>query len=214
MRMIVPGRVISWTQAGPLGMELRSYAYRRGDVVVWIDPVMPDEKERVAVEMFGRPHHVILTVGFHDRDAEAVRERYGIPVWVPEPEGGDRLIANPDHRYTWQTELPAGLRAVHIPGVGAGEHAVCGDVDGRRFAFVGDSVHNVEKPNLVGKLVLRRPRGELQHKAFFIGGKKRQALKEAKRLLSLELEMLFPTHGAPITHDARGKLRESLSAWS
>ncbi|MNS26900.1 hypothetical protein D3C72_588360 [compost metagenome] len=214
MRMIVPGRVISWTRKGPFGMELRSYAYRRGDVVVWIDPVMPDDKDMTGVEAFGRPHHVILTFGGHDRDAEAVRTRYGAPVWVPEPEGGNRLLPSAEHQYNWQSELPAGLRAVHIPGVGMGEHAVCGDVDGRRFAFVGDSVHHVEKPNLLERLILRQPRGELQHKAFFWGGEKKTALKEAKRLISLELDMLFPTHGSPITHDARGKIRESLSAWS
>jgi hypothetical protein len=213
MRMIVPGRVISWTRKGPFGSVLRSYAYRKDDVVVWIDPVMPEDKDLAAVHAFGKPHHVILTFGGHDRDTQAVRAAYGIPVWVPEPEGGDRLIQNPEHIYTWQTELPAGLRAVHIPGVGPGEHALCGDVDGRRFAFVGDSVMHVEKPTLLGRLLLRQPRGELQHKAFFFGGKKEVALKEAKRLMSLELDMLFPTHGTPITHDARIKLRESLSAW-
>ena len=213
MRMIVPGRVITWTHKGPFGMTLRSYAYKRDDVVVWIDPAMPEAKDLAAVHAFGKPHHVILTFGGHDRDAEAVREHYGIPLWVPEPENGSKLIQNPDHTYTWQSELPAGLRAVHIPGVGPGEHAIVGDVEGRRFAFVGDSVIHVEKPGLIEKLILRQPRGELQHKAFFFGGKKRVALKEAKRLLSLELDMLFPTHGSPITHDARVKLRESLSAW-
>ena len=213
MKLVVPGRVITWTKPGPFGMVLRSYAYRRDDVVVWIDPAMPDDRELAAVEAFGKPHHVILTFGGHDRDTEAIRARYGIPVWVPEPERGDRFIKDPEHRYTWQTELPAGLRPVHIPGVGPGEHAVVGDVEGQRFAFVGDSVLHLEKVPLLGKLVLRQPRGELQHKAFYWGGKKQLALKEAKRLLSLELDMLFPTHGEPITRDAKGKLRESLSAW-
>jgi hypothetical protein len=214
MRMVLPGRLISWTREGRFGVVQRAYAYKRGEVIVWIDPFMPDERSRVAVEAFGRPHHVVLTSGSHDRDTEAVRARYGIPAWVPAVEGGDRRVSDPEHRYTWQTELPAGLRAVHIPGVGAGEHAVVGDVDGRRFAFVGDAVMHHEKPGFVARLVLRRPRGDLQHKAFFPGGAKRTALKEAKRLLSLELEMLFPTIGTPITHDARGKLRESLSAWA
>src|SRR5690606_6344699 len=112
-------------------------------------------------------------------------------------------------------ELPAKLRAVHIPGVGYGEHAIVGDIEGKRFAFVGDSVIHLPKVPLLGRLVLGQPRGKLQHKRFYFqwGGNRKQALKEAKRLMSLELEMLLPTHGVPILGDARGELRESLSAW-
>jgi hypothetical protein len=215
MRMLVPGRLITWNRPGPLGMELRSYAYRRGDTVVWIDPVDPDPKELTAVEMFGRPAAIVLTFGAHDRDARALRDRYGAALWVPEPENGDKFVPDPDQRYTWQSELPAGLRAVHIPGVGLGEHAVVGDIEGRRFAFVGDSVFHVPDRSLFAKLMLPQPRGEFQHKiAYFMwGGNRRTALKEAKRLLSLELDMLLPTHGQPVLEDARGRLRESLSAW-
>ncbi|MFP5503468.1 MAG: hypothetical protein ACLGIN_13345 [Candidatus Sericytochromatia bacterium] len=215
MQMLVPGRLITWSAPGPFGMELRSYGYRRGETLVWIDPVEPGPKDRMAVEAFGKPAHIILTFGAHDRGAEALRKRFDCPIWVPAVEDGDRFIENPDHQYTWQSELPAGLRAVHIPGVGLGEHAIVGDIDGRRFAFVGDSVIHMKQRTFVGKLVLGQPRGELQHKRFYFtwGGNRRTALKEAKRLLSLELEMLFPTHGAPIMSDARGMLRESLSAW-
>lgn len=215
MRNLVPGRLITWTGPGPFGMELRSYAYRRGEEVVWIDPVDPAPADLTAVEMFGRPRAIILTFGAHDRDALALRDRYGASLWVPGVEEGDKFIPNPDERYTWQSELPAGLRAVHIPGVGYGEHAIVGDVDGRRFAFVGDSVMHVEHRSLLQKLILRQPRGVLQHKIFYFnwGGNRRTALKEAKRLMSLELDMLLPTHGTPVLDDARGKLRESLSVW-
>lgn len=215
MQMLVPGRLITWTRKGSLGMELRSYAYRRDEAIVWIDPVEPAANERVAVEAFGKPGHIILTFGAHDRDTLALRDRYGATVWVPEMEQGDKFIPNPDERYTWQSELPAKLRAVHIPGVGYGEHAIVGDVEGKRFAFVGDSVIHLPHVPMLGRLVLGQPRGKLQHKRFYFqwGGNRKTALKEAKRLMSLELEMLLPTHGVPILGDAKGELRESLSAW-
>ncbi len=213
MQELVPGRLITWTANGLLGIDLRSYAYRRGDVVVWIDPAMPEGADAEAVLAFGEPQHVLLTTGLHDRDVAKIRERFGIPVWVPE-KGGDRFIPKPDHRYTWQSDLPAGLKAVSIPGIGGGEHALVGDIDGKRFAFVGDAVFHYPRIEGLGKLVLRQPKGEFQHKVvYWGGGNKKVALKEAKRLISLELGMVLPTHGTPVLEDAHAKIRESLSAW-
>lgn len=214
MQMLIPGRLITWTRPGPLGLVQRAYAYKRGEVTVWIDPVEPEVRDRTVIEVFGRPHAIILTSGGHARDAMAMRARYGCPIWVPAVEGGDRYVPDADERYTWQSELPARMRAVHIPGVGLGEHAVCGDIDGRRFAFVGDAVVNQEKRSFLTKLTHAQPRGQLQHPRIYLAGKKKTALKESKRLLSLELDMLFPTIGTPVLHDARAKLRESLSAWA
>lgn len=213
MQELIPGRLITWTAKGLLGMPLRSYAYRQGEVVVWIDPAQPEDKDTEQVLAFGTPQHVLLTTGLHDRDAEAIRTRYGSPVWVPE-KGGDRFVTKPDHRYTWQSDLPAGLKAVSIPGIGGGEHALVGDVAGRRFAFVGDAVFHYPKLDVISKLILRQPKGEFQHKVvYWGGGNKKQALKEAKRLISLELAMVLPMHGTPVLEEAHAKIRESLSAW-
>lgn len=216
MKTLVAGRLISWTAAGLGGMRLRSYAYRRGETVVWIDPAEPEARDQEAVSAFGTPDAIVLTFGAHDRDAAAIMARTGATLWLPGVEGGDRYFKDVPHEaYTWQSELPAGLRAVHIPGVGLGEHAICGDIDGKRFAFVGDSVLHIQPLPWVARLLLQQPKGRLQHKRFYgqWGGNKKQALKEAKRLMSLELEMLLPTHGEPILEDARGALRESMSAW-
>lgn len=212
MQELVPGRLLTWTAKGLLGIPLRSYAYKNGETVVWIDPAMPENPEEVLA--FGIPQHVLLTTGLHDRDAEAIARRFGIPIWVPE-KGGDLFISKPDHRYTWQSQLPAELKPVSIPGIGGGEHALVGEIDGKRFAFVGDAVFHIPHPDPISKLViLRQPKGEFQHKTvYWGGGNKRQALKEAKRLISLELAILLPMHGTPVLEEAHAKLRESLSAW-
>jgi len=213
MQELIPGRLITWTAKGLLGMPLRSYAYRQGDTVVWIDPALPEDTDAERVLAFGEPQHVLLTTGLHDRDVEDIRKRFSLPVWVPE-KGGDMFVTRPDHRYTWQSDLPAGLRAVSIPGIGGGEHALVGDIDGRRFAFVGDAVLHFPKLEGFSKLILRQPKGEFQHKAIYWGGgNKKQALKEAKRLISLELAMILPMHGTPVVDEAHAKIRESLSAW-
>lgn len=213
MQDLIPGRLITWTAKGLLGLPLRSYAYRQGDVVVWVDPAWPEARDAERVMAFGAPQHVLLTTGLHDRDAEAIRERHGIPVWVPE-KGGERFVKRPDHRYTWQSDLPAGLRAVSIPGIGGGEHALVGDVEGRRFAFVGDAVFHFPKVEGLSKLILRQPKGEFQHKVIYWGGgSKKVALSGAKRLMSLELAMVLPMHGTPVLEEANAKIRESLSAW-
>lgn len=213
MQELIPGRLITWTAKGLLGIPLRSYAYRREETVVWIDPAFPEGADAERVLAFGEPQHVLLTTGLHDRDAERIRELYRIPVWVPE-KGGTLFIKQPDHRYTFQSDLPAGLRAVSIPGIGGGEHALVGDVDGRRFAFVGDAVFHYPKLDGFSKLILRQPKGEFQHKmVYWGGGNKKVALKEAKRLISLELAMVLPMHGTPVMEEAHAKIRESLSAW-
>ena len=213
MQELIPGRLLTWTAKGLLGIPLRCYGYRRGETVVWIDPALPEGADAERVMAFGEPQHVLLTTGLHDRDAERIRERFSIPVWVPE-KGGSLFIKQPDHRYTWQSDLPAGLKAVSIPGIGGGEHALVGDVDGQRFAFVGDAVFHYPKLDLVSKLILRQPKGEFQHKVvYWGGGNKKVALKEAKRLISLELSMVLPMHGTPVLESAHAKIRESLSAW-
>lgn len=214
MQDLIPGRLISWTSPGFLGMELRGYAFRHGEEVVWIDPALPTAADEDAVMAFGAPQHVLLTTGLHDRDAERIRARFGIPIWVPD-KGGDRFIKHPDHRYTWQSTLPAGLQPVSIPGIGGGEHALVGEIDGKRLAFVGDALFHIPNPDPISKLlILRQPKGEFQYKTvYWGGGNKKLALKEAKRLMSLELAMVLPMHGTPVLADAHAKIRESLSAW-
>lgn len=213
MKELIPGRLITWTAKGAFGIPLRSYAYRRDEGIVWIDPALPKGADAEAVLAFGAPQHVILTTGLHDRDAEEIRARFGCPLWVPE-NGGDRFVTRPDQRYTWQSDLPAGLRAVAIPGVGGGEHAIVGDIDGTRFAFVGDAVLHYPRVRGLAKLILKQPKGEFQHKVVYWGGGDRKtALKEAKRLISLQLGMVLPTHGTPVLEEADRKLRESLSVW-
>lgn len=211
---LIPGRLITWTAPGALGMELRGYAYRHGETVVWVDPALPTAADEAAVLAFGTPQHVLLTTGLHDRDAERIRARFAIPIWVP-AEGGDLFIKKPDHRYTWQSALPAELKAVSIPGIGGGEHALVGEIDGKRLAFVGDALFHIPSPDPISKLlILRQPKGEFQHKTvYWGGGNKKVALKEAKRLISLELAMVLPMHGTPVLADAHAKIRESLSAW-
>jgi hypothetical protein len=213
MQTLIPNRLVTWAQEKPLGLVFRSYAYKDGDDVVWIDPVEPTPEELPLVEALGRPTHVVLTFGDHDRDAKAIAKRYRAELWVPGVEGGDHFLPDADRRYTEASTMPAGLHALHLAGVGHGEHALYGHAEGRRFAFVGESVLHIDHLPWPLKILFRQPKGELQHKAFYNGGDGETARRETKRLLSLELDVLLPAHGSPIMADAAGKLQESLSAW-
>lgn len=213
MQTLIKDRLLTWFQPKPLGIVFRSYAYRLGDDVVWVDPVMPADDERSDVLALGTPRHVILTFGDHDRDAKAIAHRYDATLWVPGVEHGDHYLPDADRRYTEGTPLPAGLVAYHIAGVGHGEHALTGEIDGKRFAFVGESVFHLDELGWPLKLLFPQPAGEFQHKPFYNGGDGKTARRETKRLLSMDLDILLPAHGSPVMVDAGRKLVESLNAW-
>jgi len=102
--------------------------------------------------------------------------------------------------------LPAGLRAVGMPAMGYGEHALVTEAYGQRFAFVGDAVFNFERtgfPWLAQKLFFRAPCGPLQMKKSYRGGDTSAAPEQLKRLLAERPDMLFLSHGQPVTEAQR-----------
>lgn len=213
MQTLIPNTLLTWFDPKPLGMVFRSYAYRRGPDVVWIDPVDPGDDEAELVSLLGRPTDIILTFGDHDRAAAVLTARYNARLWVPGVEHGDHYLPQADIRYTEGSPMPAELKPIHIAGVGHGEHALVGTVAGKRFAFVGESVFHVEPAGWPLKMLLSQPAGEFQHKPFYNGGDGKRAKQETKKLLSLDLDILLPAHGTPVMVDAAGKLAESLAAW-
>src|SRR6266545_278 len=96
-----------WDHAAHWGPEVSSVYAELPEAVVVVDPLVPPDEEETFwaaldrdVERVGLPLHVLLTVHWHERSAEAVLARYKATLWRPEE----------------QTDLPAGVRPVTVKG--------------------------------------------------------------------------------------------------
>jgi glyoxylase-like metal-dependent hydrolase (beta-lactamase superfamily II) len=113
------GRHPEWTDDQDWDPEVGSVYHETAEAVLLIDPVVPPEDtERfwaaldTDVKRLSRPVHVLLTVHWHGRSCEAMRERYGAEVWADE-----RVLADtpretqPTRTFRPGDPLPGGVLA-------------------------------------------------------------------------------------------------------
>lgn len=211
METFLDGNVRRWSELAMANMPFWGSAYRSPDgEVVWIDPpaLGADEAEVLAL---GKPSHILVTFRDHDRAVNELASRFGAKVWVPRGTGGH--IQRIDVEFGEDTDLPAGLKAVALPAMGYGEHALVGEAYGQRFAFIGDAVFNHENtrvPWLVRKLAFKHQGGPLWMKRTYRGGDDQAAPAQLKRLLDLKLDALYLSHGQAVPKDADRYLRQVL----
>lgn len=211
METYLDGHVVRWDIKALAGLPFTGSAYRSPDgEVVWIDPPELGQAE-AAVLALGEPSHILVTFRDHDRAVNALAERFGAQIWVPRGQGGD--IRHVDVEFGEDTALPAGLKAVAMPAMGYGEHALFGEAYGRRFAFIGDAVFNHEHtsvPWLIKKLAFKHRGGPLWMKRTYRGGDDQAAPEQLKKLLDLKLDALYLSHGRAVPADADAYLRQVL----
>jgi Metallo-beta-lactamase superfamily len=204
---LAPG-LYRWTAFHPEWKhDVASVALDHADGIVLLDPLAPPaaaEARRfwraLDEAAAGRPAvHVVLTLHYHVRSATAVVERYrarGVSaVWAP---GGSaqRLRIPVDHWFEPGDLLPGGIEAhaagrpdevvLHVPWAKA---LVTGDV------LLG----GVRKPYRVC------PRSWLPS-----GSSRRDVAHALRPLLDLDLALLVPTHGPPVTVGAQDALRAAV----
>jgi glyoxylase-like metal-dependent hydrolase (beta-lactamase superfamily II) len=92
-----------------------SYALDDGERLLLFDPLdVPRELEELAAE---REPVVVLTCPWHERDAQRLVERFGAPLFTPEPDEGSPDVAwlgDDAHLYAAGDRLPVGVEA--FPG--------------------------------------------------------------------------------------------------
>ena len=182
----------SWTPSADGWDEVvRSYAYDSGDVLVLFDPLAPPP------EIYGladaRPVVAVLTCHWHQRSSEELVERLGATVFSHEANIGEvRAAAQP---YRHGDTLPGGVQALDGgPDEAALWIPACGGL------VIGDAI-------LGGEQGFR-----VQPDSWLAEGLTHEALRQAlKSLLELPVELLLPTHGDPVTEDAKGVLERALA---
>jgi glyoxylase-like metal-dependent hydrolase (beta-lactamase superfamily II) len=175
-----------WSEGQWWGPLVSCYAVDDGTRLVVFDPVAPPHEIHELAQQ--RETAIVLTCPWHRRDGQALAQRYAAPLYVPPPDEGDPSPVD-GTVYREGERLPVGVQAfagmepndlvlwVESHGV-----LVAGDTlqdrgDGLRF--LGDLVNNVP--------------GDLDVEAIRAG---------LQPLLELPVELVLPTHGAPVDRAA------------
>jgi glyoxylase-like metal-dependent hydrolase (beta-lactamase superfamily II) len=194
MREVRPG-VWHWETQHPewndkqwWGPLVSSYAIDDGARLVLFDPLTPPaEVEKLAEE---RETAIVLTCPWHRREADGLADRYDATLYVPPPDEGDPSPVD-GTVYREGDRLPVGVEA--LPGMEPNDlllwvesHGVlvAGDTlqdRGDGLQFLGDLANNVPPEFSV------------------VADRVREGLRS---LLELPIELVLPTHGAPVDKTA------------
>jgi glyoxylase-like metal-dependent hydrolase (beta-lactamase superfamily II) len=191
-----------WTpdEGGPDGWdpEVASLAWAADDSLVLIDPLVPDglvEDLDALVAGHAKPVAVAITVFWHSRSADLMRERYGARVYAFAP-ALERIESTVTDPFEIGGELPGGIVA----------H------DAERADEVLYWIPPV-RALVAGDVLLGRPGGISMCPPSWIGGQEGHALARASlaRLLDLPIEMLLVSHGEPALRGGRAALEKAIA---
>ncbi len=196
---------------GAFGAEVASFALRAGDELLLVDPLLTDDDGPVLQVLDGLAAdatvHVLVTIGYHVRSAEALHGRYGAGIWGPPAcarrlrDGSLLTVLAPGD------EGPAGARAFAIGRPVRGERPLW--LPSHRAVAFGDA--------LVGT-----PEGELRlWEQDPVDDRRRRWYRERfaptlAPLLELPVQRVLVTHGDPVLEDGAAALRVAVGEppWS
>jgi glyoxylase-like metal-dependent hydrolase (beta-lactamase superfamily II) len=174
--------------------EIGCAALKLGNGLVVIDPVPLAEaawKELLAVAPL---RAILITNGNHVRDAVALRQKHHVPVVVA-PETRRDITELRADVILLPNEILYGISAIAIPGATPGETAfyAAGSV-----LVLGDAIINTDP---------EKGLEFLPDKYCADAGQNRTSLRQ---LLDIDFHTLILAHGAPVTTNAKEKLRGLL----
>jgi hypothetical protein len=191
---------------GRFGAEVASFALEAGEELLLVDPLLPVEDDGPVLDVLdrlstGRAVHVLITIGYHVRSAEPLRERYGGRVCGP-PSCASRL------------RDPDALRVLD-PGV-AGPAGVTAFAIGRPVRSERPLWLPSHNALAFGDAIVTTPDGELRLWAQHpLDDRRRRWYRDTfaptlAPLLELPVQRVLVTHGAPVLDDGATALRDAL----
>lgn len=191
-----PGAFYWETYSEEIKADLSCAGWRDEEEAVLIDPVPMTMNALDWVVARADRAVVLLTNGNHERGSSWFHQRFHLPVWahgdaVPELKHKKvRVFSDGD-------TLPAGVKAICIPGSAPGETAFYTPKHGG-IVFMGDALVNMES---LGGLTFLPDKyckdPELSRKSL-------------RRLLDLDFEMMTFAHGKPIVRGAKERVAKLL----
>jgi hypothetical protein len=202
-----------WTPAERWPQEVSSYALDDGARLLLLDPLsVPDELVELAAD---REPVVVLTAPWHERDAQSLVRRLGVPVLTPPPDTQRDLMdkygvtaeqagaGSPD--LAWLLQEDGGEAHLYAAG-----DRLPGDLEAFPGREHNDLVLWVESVGAVipGDTLVDFGRG-LELNEWLRGNVIREQVVAGLRpLLARPVEVVLPTHGAPTD---RAALERALS---
>jgi glyoxylase-like metal-dependent hydrolase (beta-lactamase superfamily II) len=201
-----------WSADAEWPQDVSSYAIDDGARLLLFDPLaVPDELLSLATE---REPVVVLTSPWHERDAEALVERLGAPVFAPPADTAQDLM---DKFGITAEQAGDGSPDLRWLRTGGGDARWYGPGDRLPFgaqAFAGrernDLVLWLEGSNAViaGDTLADFGNGLGLNEWLRGDAKRDQIVAGLRPLLELPVELVLPTHGAPVD---RAALERALS---
>jgi len=192
-----------WDPSEPWDQNVSSYAIDDDGRLLLFDPLgVPSEIEALAAE---RETAIVLTAPWHERDAQRLVERLGVPVFTPLPDTAQDLMrmygltaeqagdGSPD--LVWLLREQKGEARLYSPGdrLPFGADVFPGHkpndtvlwVESQRAVISGDTLGDFGRGLEINERWLRP-------------GVTREEIAEGLRpLLELPVELVLPTHGSP-----------------
>ena len=192
-----------WDPSEPWDQNVSSYAIDDDGRLLLFDPLgVPSEIEALAAE---RETAIVLTAPWHERDAQRLVERLGVPVFTPLPDTAQDLMrmygltaeqagdGSPD--LVWLLREQKGEARLYSPGdrLPFGADVFPGHkpndtvlwVESQRAVISGDTLGDFGRGLEINERWLRP-------------GVTREEIAEGLRpLLELPVEFVLPTHGSP-----------------
>ena len=203
-----------WESSEPWDQNVSSYALDDGERLLLFDPLgVPRELEERAAD---RETAIVLTAPWHERDAERLVARLGVPVFTPLPDSAEDLMqkydvtaeqagdGSPD--LGWLVREKKGEARPYAPGdrLPFGADVFRGRepndtvlwLEGQRAVVCGDSLVDFGQGLMIP--------------AEWLWGKvtREQVVESLRPLLDLPVEHVLATHGGPF---GRADLERALS---
>lgn len=193
---------------GDFGAEVACFALRAGDDLLLVDPLLPAGDDGPVLEVLdgladGASAHVLVTIGYHVRSAEALCERYGARVIGP--KACARRLRDTSLLTVLEPgdEGPAGVRAFAIGRPARGERPLW--LPSHRALAFGDALVGTPDGDL--RLWEQSPLDDRR-----LGWYRDTFAPTLALLLDLPVERVLVTHGAPVLEHGATVLRDAVDA--
>jgi hypothetical protein len=196
MHEILPGLFHWSTFHEPIASNVSSYYVRDAGVV--IDPKVPDGGLDT---LPGRPEQVVLTIGLHDRDAQAFADAFGIPIRVSQEAterlGGQLQVTT----YAPDEQVARGVTAIHVGHIAPDEYALHLAIADGALSFADGLINYGGLGFVPDSLLGDDP-----------AGVKAGLLESFAGLLSRDFDHLLFAHGEPMIGGGKAALERFVSA--
>lgn len=194
---------------GDFGAEVVSFCARDGEVTLLVDPLLPTEDDpawALLDEQLARRLEILITIPFHVRSAERIRERYGAAVEVTirgHPACGKRL----DSLACFEPLLPGEPTSSGVSGHRIGKpvrQELPLHLPSHDALVFGDAVVGVDG----GLRMWAMRKLDAAHERFY----RERFGPTLLPLLNLEPERILVTHGESVLTGGTEALRQAIEA--